>query len=247
MRDLSHTREIWEDVIGEFAKMWMQDEYEGYEGKYWSLPPRRVLPKPFVKPHPAMWYAAGNVSSWEMAARKGLGVLGFSVQGLDALYKVIDGYKDNIANAEPVGAFVNDNVMTMGLRPVLTDDAMARDVAARIYENTYFSALVYRYHDTFQRPDFIPPWPELPEYPEVTPEFLETAVKAMQPDAVLAECKQWESAGADQIVYAAPMGLTREQVLEVIRVYGEYIIPKLDRDPVHRTDRMRQAAALSSS
>src|SRR6476646_7756551 len=30
------TREIWEDVIGEFAKMWMQDTYQGYDGKYWS-------------------------------------------------------------------------------------------------------------------------------------------------------------------------------------------------------------------
>jgi hypothetical protein len=30
-------------------------------------------------------------------------------------------------------------------------------------------------------------------------------------------------------------------------VYGEYIIPKIDKDPVHRTDRMRQAAAPSPS
>jgi alkanesulfonate monooxygenase SsuD/methylene tetrahydromethanopterin reductase-like flavin-dependent oxidoreductase (luciferase family) len=45
MSDLSSTREIWEDVIAEFPKMWMQDTYEGYQGKYWSLPPRKVLPK----------------------------------------------------------------------------------------------------------------------------------------------------------------------------------------------------------
>ena len=82
MSDLSGTREIWEDVIGEFPKMWMQETYEGYEGKYWSLPPRKILPKPYVKPHPPMWYAAGNTSSYEMAARKGLGVLG--LLGADA-------------------------------------------------------------------------------------------------------------------------------------------------------------------
>jgi alkanesulfonate monooxygenase SsuD/methylene tetrahydromethanopterin reductase-like flavin-dependent oxidoreductase (luciferase family) len=246
MRDLSHTREIWDDVIGEFAKMWMQDEYEGYEGTYWSLPPRKILPKPYVKPHPPMWYAAGNFSSWEMAARKGLGVLGFSVQGLDQLSPVIGGYKDNIDKAEPVGAFVNDNVMAMGLRPVLTDEKMAREVAARVYQNTYFASLVYRYHDTFARPAGIPAWPELPPYPEVTDDYLDMAVKAMEPDAVIAECRQWESAGADQLVYAAPMGLTREQVLEIIRVYGEYVIPKVDTDPVHRSDRMRQAAAGAS-
>src|SRR5690606_37916169 len=54
MTDLSGTREIWEDVIGEFSKMWLNDEYPGYEGKYWSLPPRKVLPKPWGGMHPAM-------------------------------------------------------------------------------------------------------------------------------------------------------------------------------------------------
>jgi alkanesulfonate monooxygenase SsuD/methylene tetrahydromethanopterin reductase-like flavin-dependent oxidoreductase (luciferase family) len=83
MEDLTGTREIWEDVIGEFPKMWMQDTYEGYEGKFWSLPPRKILPKPYLKPHPPMWYAAGNVQSWEMAGRKGLGILGFSVGELE--------------------------------------------------------------------------------------------------------------------------------------------------------------------
>ena len=109
--NLDITREIWEDVIGEFPKMWMEDTYQGYEGKYWSLPPRKVLPKPYVKPHPPMWYAAGNPSSWEMAAHKGLGVLGFGIGNLAALEKTRDAYKKAILGAEPVGAFVNDNVM----------------------------------------------------------------------------------------------------------------------------------------
>src|ERR1035437_2093951 len=74
--DTTATREMWEETIGEFAKMWTQDTYEGFEGKFWSLPPRKVLPKPWKKPHPPMWYAAGNTSSYAMAARKGLGVLG---------------------------------------------------------------------------------------------------------------------------------------------------------------------------
>ena len=111
MRDLTHTREIWEDVIGEFPRMWLNEEYPGYQGTYWQLPPRKILPKPFVKPHPAMWYAAGNTSSYEMAARRGLGVLGFSVGSIQELDPVISAYKATIPNAEPVGAFVNDNVM----------------------------------------------------------------------------------------------------------------------------------------
>ena len=111
MEDLTGTREIWEDVIGEFPKMWMQDTYEGYDGKFWSLPPRKILPKPYKKPHPPMWYAAGNTSSYEMAARKGLGVLGFSVGDLEGAEKAVRSYKSAITEAEPIGAFVNDNLM----------------------------------------------------------------------------------------------------------------------------------------
>jgi hypothetical protein len=32
-------------------------------------------------------------------------------------------------------------------------------------------------------------------------------------------------------------------MLETIRLFGEHIIPKLDTDPVHRTTRLRDAAA----
>ena len=71
----------------------------------------RSCPKPYVKPHPPMWYAAGNTSSWEMAGRKGLGVLGFSVGDLDQVPPLRKAYKDAIANADPIGAFVNDNLM----------------------------------------------------------------------------------------------------------------------------------------
>src|ERR1700694_2578113 len=103
MKDLSGTREIWEDVIAEFPKMWMQDTYQGYQGKFWSLPPRKVLPKPWKKPHPAMWHAAGTTSSYEMAARKGLGVLGFSVGAIAELEPVMKAYKKTIPDAEPIG------------------------------------------------------------------------------------------------------------------------------------------------
>ena len=167
MKDLSGTREIWEDVIGEFSKMWLQDEYQGYDGKFWSLPPRKVLPKPYGKLHPAMWYAAGNTSSYEMAARRGLGVLGFSVGSFDELGPVLKAYKDTIGSAEPVGAFVNDNVMVTTAAFLAEDQETA--TASLLRANvTYLQSNVFRYHDTFPHPESVPMWPEL--IPEVTPE-----------------------------------------------------------------------------
>ena len=243
MRDLTHTREIWDDVIAEFAKMWMQDTYQGYQGQYWSLPPRKVLPKPYVKPHPAMWYAAGNATSWEMAARRGLGILGFSVRTLPELAAVIDGYKSNIDKAEPVGAFVNDNIMVVGLGAALSEES-ARAAASRPAHNAYFMSLLYRYHDTFPRPEGIPQWPEIIPYTEPTTAQIQAAVNAMNPDNVLETCRQWEAAGVDQLVFS-PINLTREEALESIRLLGEHVIAKLDTDPVHRTDRFKKQAVGS--
>jgi alkanesulfonate monooxygenase SsuD/methylene tetrahydromethanopterin reductase-like flavin-dependent oxidoreductase (luciferase family) len=240
----SKTKEIWEDVIAEFPKMWLQEEYEGYEGKFWSLPPRKVLPKPYVKPHPPMWYAAGNTSSYAMAAHKGLGVLGFSVQELEEMAPVVEAYKTAIETAEPVGAYVNDNVMITTAACVAEEPARAVKmlVDARF---SYLQSNVYRYHDTFPRPDWVPQWPELiPEVDEATAtSALGTGGMVVgDPDHALAACKRWESAGADQLVFGI-FSLPHEDALETIALLGEHVIPKLDPDPEFRTDRFRAAAA----
>jgi alkanesulfonate monooxygenase SsuD/methylene tetrahydromethanopterin reductase-like flavin-dependent oxidoreductase (luciferase family) len=244
MEDLSKTREIWEDVIGEFPKMWMHDTYEGYEGKYWSLPPRKILPKPYKKPHPPMWYAAGNTSSYAMCAQKGLGVLGFSVQSIEEMGPVVEAYKKSIVNAEPIGAYVNDNVMITTAAYVREDvEDAVRDMVAS--NPTYLQSNVYRYHDTFPHPDWVPQWPEL--LPEMTEDMVRGAIGsggmvAGTPDHALAACQRWEGAGADQVSFGiGPDSL--EGTLETIRLLGEYVIPKLDTDPVHRTTRFREAAA----
>ncbi len=248
MEDLSKTREIWEDVIAEFPKMWMQDVYEGYDGTYWSMPPRRVLPKPYVKPHPAMWYAAGNTSSYEMAARRGLGVLGFSVQSLEDLAPVLKAYKDAIGGAEPIGAFVNDNVMVTASAWVAEDeeDALRSAVESRI---AYLNSNMFRYHDTFPHPDWVPQWPDL--LPEPTKEMLQATIGTGgivlgNPDHALAACRRWEEAGADQLVFAL-FAAPHEDALETIRLMGEFVIPKLDTDPEHRTSRFRREAGRRSS
>ena len=224
--------------------MWTQEEYQGYEGKYWSLPPRKILPKPYGKGHPAMWYAAGNTSSYEMAALKGLGVLGFSVGQISELEPVIKAYKGAIGNAEPVGAFVNDNIMVTSTAFV-ADDGGAAFQNALDSDMEYLQSNVFRYHDTFPHPEAIPYWPDtLPEatYEEIP--YLADAGTIIigDPDDALAQCQRWADAGADQVVFGVgPAKL--EETLEMIRLMGEHVIPKIDTDPVHSTTRYREAAA----
>ncbi|MER5206836.1 LLM class flavin-dependent oxidoreductase [Streptomyces sp. NPDC002825] len=242
--DMNHTKEIWEETIAEFPKMWLQDEYAGFQGKHWSLPPRKVLPKPYGKSHPAMWYAAGSPSSYAMAGKMGLGVLGFSVQKVSDMEWVVESYKNAIKEAKAVGDFVNDNVMVTSTAICAETHEKAVEIAVGGGLN-YLQSLLFRYHDTFPRPEGIPEWPELlPEYSAEIIELLiaEELMICGDPSEVLAQCKRWEQAGADQLSFGLPIGISYEDTMNSIKLIGEHVIPKIDTDPVHRTTRMRQSA-----
>ena len=66
------------------------------------------------------------------------------------------------------------------------------------------------------------------------------------PDDALKGAMAWEAAGADQLVFGFGPP-TLEDSLRTIELLGKYVIPKLDKDPVHRTDRFKEAAAASAS
>ncbi|MFF5921706.1 LLM class flavin-dependent oxidoreductase [Streptomyces flavochromogenes] len=242
--DMNHTKELWEETIAEFPKMWLQDEYVGFQGKHWSLPPRKVLPKPYGKSHPAMWYAAGSPSSYAMAGKKGLGVLGFSVQKVSDMEWVVESYKTAIKEAKAIGDFVNDNVMVTSTAICAETHDKAVEIAVGGGLN-YLQSLLFRYHDTFPRPEGIPEWPEL--LPEYSAEIIELLIQEElmicgDPSEVLAQCKRWEQAGADQLSFGLPIGISYEDTMNSIKLIGEHVIPKIDTDPVHRTTRFRQSS-----
>ena len=92
------------------------------------MPERNVLPKPYVKPHPPMWVAAGNPGTFEKAAQMGLGVLCFTGGAPEKMAPLIELYKKTIVNADPVGDYVNDNVAVTTSFMCLED----RDEATRL-------------------------------------------------------------------------------------------------------------------
>lgn len=239
-----NTREIWEETIGEFVKMWTQDVYEGFEGKYWSMPPRPILPKPYTKPHPPMWYAAGNTTSYEMAARKGLGILGFSLDGLERAQAAVETYKKTITDAEPIGAFVNDNVLVANLVCFVDED---RDTARRAFlegNTSYYVAQAMRYHDQIPNPPGYEGWPQVPPNPdEAALDMMIDAGAALvgDPDDVLAQIKRWESTGIDQLMIGRG-SKTLAETQKMIDLIGTHIIPALDTDPIHSTTHYRNNA-----
>jgi hypothetical protein len=60
--------------------MMTETPYEGYEGAYFGMPPRNVIPKPLQKPHPPPWAASSRRETTMVAARLGMGSPGFAFE-----------------------------------------------------------------------------------------------------------------------------------------------------------------------
>lgn len=57
------------------------------------------------------------------------------------------------------------------------------------------------------------------------------------------QLQRYEATGVDEVVFGMPVDMTRDEALECIETFGRSVIPEYDRDPVHRTDRMRATAS----
>jgi alkanesulfonate monooxygenase SsuD/methylene tetrahydromethanopterin reductase-like flavin-dependent oxidoreductase (luciferase family) len=240
------TRDMFDEVVGEFRKMWRPEEYPGFDGKFFSMPARNVLPKPYSAPHPPMWVAAGNPATFEKAAHMGLGVLCFTIGGPESVKPLVELYKNEIAKAEPVGDFVNDNIMVTTQLLCLEDGQRARDLGADLGMG-YHRSLLLRYLDTFPRPAGIPEWPEL--LPDPTPEQIDASIAAGDtpygtPDEVEIAIRKYADAGVDQVVFGLLSStMERDLAFETIETFAKFVLPTFDTDGVHRTTRQREAAA----
>ena len=105
--DPRETRNLWSESISMLPKIWTSDEYE-YEGENWSVPKRRVLPKPYQQPHPRLYLACTSEDSFRLAAQKGIGVLSSASYAVEVLREKVQIYRDALKDCEPVGEFVTE-------------------------------------------------------------------------------------------------------------------------------------------
>jgi alkanesulfonate monooxygenase SsuD/methylene tetrahydromethanopterin reductase-like flavin-dependent oxidoreductase (luciferase family) len=241
--DPAETVRMIDEVLPQFKRMWAENEYR-FDGEFFSMPPRNVLPKPLQDPHPPMWIAAGNPGTFEKAARMGLGVLCFTTGSPEMLAPLVEKYKTEIVNAEPVGEYVNDNVMVTSQLLCLEDGQKVRDIASAMTSG-YQNSLVFHYLDTFPTPPGVPEWPAL--IPEATPADIDERIAAGlvcmgTPDEVAKSVQAYADIGADQLVFGMlSTTMPVEIAIEAVETFGTHVIPQFDHDLVHRTTRLREA------
>ena len=157
---------------------------------------------------------------------------------------LIEKYKKDIENCDPVGGYVNNNIMITTQMLCLEDGGRARQVFREI-DGGYFLSLVFRYLDTFPRPPGIPEWPAT--IPDQTAEQIDAAIKDRtiavgDPEEVAATVQRFADTGADQLSFGMlSSSMDIEVCEEAVATFGKEVLPQFDKDPVHSTTSQRRA------
>ena len=102
--DPGEKRAQWEEATRAALRCMIETPFTGLEGKYISMPPRNVVPKPVQKPHPPLWLACTRPNTTYLAAELGMGALGFSfVSPEDMTDRVVKYYETFEERCVPLG------------------------------------------------------------------------------------------------------------------------------------------------
>ncbi len=243
----AETKEMWDEVAPELVRMWETHDY-AFEGEFFRVPyPHNILPKPYGVGHPPMWLGCGSPPTFTKAGNLGVGAIAFNFEPVMNLKGRIEAYKEGVADCtEPLGEFVNDNVMMTNAVICLNDGKRAREIAMSPGRG-YLNSLVTLYHSTIPKAKGAVTWPDRPRA-IASEDELDYAIDngyllCGTPEQVLEQVAKYQEVGTDQLVFGIPNeGFEHDEVLEMIELFGRHVIPEFDTDPEHRTTRMRATA-----
>ncbi len=105
--DPDRSRHELREALRAIPRMWTQESFE-WDSPLLQIPERNVLPKPVQQPHPPLWQTCTSPDSFRMAGELGVGVLATTLFApLATLRALFAEYDTAVANADPVGHFVN--------------------------------------------------------------------------------------------------------------------------------------------
>src|SRR5690349_3214780 len=108
-RDLKRAQ--WEEALDVSVRLLVEEPFAGHQGRFLSVPPRNLVPKPKQKPHPPLWVACSRRDTILLAAREGLGALTFAFIDPEEAQGWVRDY-ENVLEREcvPIGLAVNPQI-----------------------------------------------------------------------------------------------------------------------------------------
>ena len=240
---IAEKRQMWLESVEQTANMLAMDPYPGYQGKYFEMPCRNVLPKPVQRPHPPLWVACSNRETIHLAARLGIGALTFAfVDPDEAKYWVDDYYTTLEKECTPIGHAINPNIaMVTGFSCHHDrDEAIRRGLDGFRF---FGYALGHHYAFGVHKPGRTDIWQNFQAAKASLPKEGERRGIGT-PDELRAHLRKFADVGVDQVVFIQQGGRNRhEHICESLELFAREVMPEFKEGEQERERRKLEALA----
>jgi alkanesulfonate monooxygenase SsuD/methylene tetrahydromethanopterin reductase-like flavin-dependent oxidoreductase (luciferase family) len=225
------TKRSWDEFVRCLPRMWTSEKF-AYEGEFWSMPERTILPKPYQRPHPPLWVAVTSPGTELDAADRGLGSLGLTFGQFAEQEKRIREYRRRIQLCTPVGAFVNDQVSSVNFLYCHEDDQAGLKLGRQMADTfNYLATQLISAREAYPSKSYqsLGLLPQLRRQ-ATGPDAGEQAGEGLclgGPERVTRALKRWESAGVDRVNFLLNTleVIPQAQVLESLRLFAREVMP----------------------
>ncbi len=219
-------RDQWFETVEQCANMMAMDPYPGFEGRFFSMPCRSVVPKPVQRPHPPLWVACSNRETIKLAARLGMGALTFAfVDQTEAKAWVDDYYRILKEECVPIGHAVNANIAMVTGFSCHEDAAEAHRRGADGFRFFGF-ALGHYYLFGEHKPGRTGVWEAFEQARDQWPDVGEERGIGT-PTQLREHLKGFEEAGVDQVSFLQQGGRNRhEHICEALELFAKEVKPE---------------------
>ena len=244
-REVKHNQ--WDESLHAIIRMMTEEPFTGHDGRFFSMPPRNVIPKPMQKPHPPLWVACSRRETILEAARKGIGALSFSFVEPEAAKTWVDDYYKIIASPEcvPAGLAVNPQVAVVLPFMCHQDEQTAID---RGIDGAQFFGFSLAYYYVFgkHQPGITSIWDMFVKQRRdygfareiIRADDRPLGIKLLEeglgsfrgsvgtPAQLLELISRYDRAGVDLVIFAAQAGNNRhEHICESLELFSKTVMP----------------------
>jgi len=246
-------RNQWLEAVEQTCNMMAMEPYPGYEGEYFSMPCRNVVPKPMQRPHPPLWVACSNRETIKLAARLGIGALTFAfVDPDEAKLWVDDYYKILKEECIPIGHTINPNIA------MVTSFGCHKDhdeAVRRMQEGFQFFSYGLGHHYVFgiNKPGRTNIWEEFQKnviktegksilHMKVPPKAETPGIGT--PQELTTYLKKFEKTGVDQVTFIQQGGRNKhEHICEALELFASDVMPEFkEREAAREKEKMEELA-----
>jgi alkanesulfonate monooxygenase SsuD/methylene tetrahydromethanopterin reductase-like flavin-dependent oxidoreductase (luciferase family) len=263
--DREQKRAQWTEALDVVTRMMVEEPFAGHRGRFLSVPPRNVVPKPKQKPHPPLWVACSRRDTILLAARCGIGALSFSFVEPEEARRWVDDYYGIIASDKcvPAGFAVNPSVAVV--LPFMCHEDEATAIERGIDGAHFFGySLAHYYVFGDHRPAATDVWEEFQANrarrgftreivsagaAPLGMKLLERGLGSLRgaigtPTQVRELLERYRAAGVDQVILISQAGRNRhEHICESLELFGREVLPHFAAEADAEEARKRERLA----